>query len=96
MAQVRHRPQYRYLKHDLRNEPGGRRGVKCSKYYSKYGEQRLTGGIMCVWCTHSVCYGFHCIPHSEGWNGGRGGVVVTPLAEPTSYMQALFAAINAV
>jgi hypothetical protein len=68
MAQVRHRPQYRYLRHDLRNEPGGRRGVKCSKYYSKYGEQRLTGGIMCVWCTHSVCYGFHCIPHGEGRN----------------------------
>lgn len=23
---------------------------------------------MCVWCTHSVCYGFHCIPKSEGRN----------------------------
>ncbi|KIM72577.1 hypothetical protein PILCRDRAFT_739791 [Piloderma croceum F 1598] len=46
MPQVRYQPQYRYLKHDTRNEPGGRRGAKCSKYYSKYGEQRLTGGIM--------------------------------------------------
>ena len=23
---------------------------------------------MCVWCTHSICYGFHCIPKSEGRN----------------------------
>ena len=23
---------------------------------------------MCVWCTHSVCYGFHCIPRGEGRN----------------------------
>jgi len=23
---------------------------------------------MVVWCTHSVCYGFHCIPMAEGRN----------------------------
>jgi hypothetical protein len=23
---------------------------------------------MCVWCTHSVCFGFHCIPRGEGRN----------------------------
>jgi hypothetical protein len=23
---------------------------------------------MVVWCTHSICYGFHCIPESEGRN----------------------------
>ena len=23
---------------------------------------------MCVWCTHSICYGFHCIPHGKGRN----------------------------
>lgn len=23
---------------------------------------------MCVWCTHSICYGFHCIPRGEGRN----------------------------
>ncbi|KZP10585.1 hypothetical protein FIBSPDRAFT_757998 [Athelia psychrophila] len=68
LPQIRHRPRYPNLKHDLRKEPGGRRGVKCSKFYSKYGEQRLTGGIMCGWCTHSVCYGFHCIPRGEGRN----------------------------
>jgi hypothetical protein len=23
---------------------------------------------MCIWCTHSICYGFHCIPQGEGHN----------------------------
>jgi len=23
---------------------------------------------MCVWCSHSICYGFHCIPNGEGHN----------------------------
>lgn len=68
MPQIRLRPKYPGLKHDVRGDIGGKRGAKCSKFYSKYGEQRLTGGIMCVWCTHSVCYGFHCIPRGEGRN----------------------------
>jgi hypothetical protein len=68
MPQIRHRPSYPALKHDQKNETGGNRGAKCSKYYSQYGEQRLTGGIMCAWCTHSICYGFHCIPSGEGRN----------------------------
>ncbi|KAF8871836.1 hypothetical protein BD779DRAFT_1453446 [Infundibulicybe gibba] len=68
MPQIRFRPKYPRLKHDVRGDVGGKRGAKCSKFYSKYGEQRLTGGIMCVWCTHSVCYGFHCIPRGEGRN----------------------------
>lgn len=69
MPQIRHRPKYPGLKYDLRNEPpGGKRGDKCGKYYAQYGEQRLTGGIMCAWCTHSICYGFHCIPRGEGRN----------------------------
>jgi hypothetical protein len=68
MPQIRHRPKYPRLKHDSQTDPGGRRGEKCSKYYSQYGQRRLTGGIMCAWCTHSVCYGFHCIPQGEGRN----------------------------
>ncbi|KAF8881979.1 hypothetical protein BD779DRAFT_1397130, partial [Infundibulicybe gibba] len=68
MPQIRLRPKYPALKHDVRGDIGGKRGAKCSKFYSKYGERRLTGGIMCVWCTHSVCYGFHCIPRGEGRN----------------------------
>ena len=35
-------------------------------YMRQRCQWRLTGGIMCVWCTHSVCYGFHCIPLGEG------------------------------
>lgn len=38
----------------------------CRKYYAKYSGRKLTGGIMVPWCTHSVAYGFHCIPISEG------------------------------
>ena len=53
---------------DVQSDAGGNRGAKCSKYFTQYGERRLTGGIMCVWCTHSVCYGFHCIPRGEGRN----------------------------
>lgn len=68
MPQIRHRPHYPSLKYDRQADPGGARGDKCSKYYSQYGEQRLTGGIMCAWCTHSICYGFHCIPRGEGRN----------------------------
>jgi hypothetical protein len=66
MPKIRQRPTYPGLRYDRVKEKQGKRGGKCSKYYSKYGQQRLTGGIMCVWCTHSICYGFHCIPSSEG------------------------------
>ena len=68
MPQIRHRPKYPNLKHDAKHESTINRGDKCSKYYSTYGQQRLTGGIMCAWCTHSICYGFHCIPQGEGRN----------------------------
>lgn len=67
MPAIRRRPRYPKLKHDQVNE-GSKRGATCSKFYGQYGQQRLTGGIMCVWCTHSVCYGFHCIPQGEGRN----------------------------
>ncbi|KAK7055927.1 hypothetical protein R3P38DRAFT_3304967 [Favolaschia claudopus] len=68
MPKIRDRPVYPKLKYDTQPDSGGKRGGKCSKFYSQYGERRLTGGIMCVWCTHSVCYGFHCIPKGEGRN----------------------------
>ncbi|KAF6765754.1 hypothetical protein DFP72DRAFT_798093 [Ephemerocybe angulata] len=68
-----HRPTYpflensSYLKQEEKlQEAAGKRGDRCGKYYSQYGERRLTGGIMVCWCTHSICYGFHCIPFSEG------------------------------
>lgn len=68
MPQIRHRPIYPKLKYDLKADASSNRGTKCSKYYSQYGEQRLTGGIMAAWCSHSICYGFHCIPKGEGRN----------------------------
>ncbi|KAJ7141261.1 hypothetical protein C8R44DRAFT_547181, partial [Mycena epipterygia] len=67
MPAIRLRPRYPRLKHDQVTE-GSKRGATCSKFYGQYGQQRLTGGIMCVWCTHSICYGFHCIPQGEGRN----------------------------
>ncbi|KAJ7075683.1 hypothetical protein B0H15DRAFT_925413 [Mycena belliarum] len=68
MPKVRERPAYPKLKYDTKLDAGGKRGAKCSKFYSQYGERKLTGGIMCAWCTHSICYGFHCIPKGEGRN----------------------------
>jgi hypothetical protein len=69
MPVIRSRPRYPKLIHDQKKDnPGSRRGDKCGKYFSEYGQRRLTGGIMAVWCTHSICYGFHCIPEAEGRN----------------------------
>ncbi|KAL0573495.1 hypothetical protein V5O48_008472 [Marasmius crinis-equi] len=69
LPQIRIRPQYT-LRGDGCPETtvDTDRGGKCSKYYSTYGQKRLTGGIMAAWCTHSICYGFHCIPKGEGRN----------------------------
>jgi hypothetical protein len=33
-----------------------------------YKKAHLTGGIMVLWCQHSVCLGFHVIPTTEGRN----------------------------
>ncbi|KAF9476550.1 hypothetical protein BDN70DRAFT_812128 [Pholiota conissans] len=70
LPQIRHRPRYPNLPYENGRDAGGKdkRGDGCQKFYSTYGQSRLTGGIMCVWCTHSVCYGFHCIPSAEGRN----------------------------
>jgi len=69
MPQIRSRPRYPHLKGDNRAEAtSGRRGGGCSKHYAKYGQRRLTGGIMVCWCSHSIAYGFHCIPNAEGRN----------------------------
>ncbi|KAF8203233.1 hypothetical protein BJ912DRAFT_1102840 [Pholiota molesta] len=67
---IRDRPSYPSFPNDSGSDKANqeKRGEGCNKFYAKYGESRLTGGIMCVWCTHSVCYGFHCIPSAEGRN----------------------------
>ncbi|KAF8993536.1 hypothetical protein BDQ17DRAFT_1392624 [Cyathus striatus] len=69
MPKVQNRPQYPNLKHDqVEDKSISGRGEKCAKYYAQYSQQCLMGGIMVAWCTHSICYGFHCIPRSEGHN----------------------------
>lgn len=68
MPPIRHRPKYPKLDDNEDKDRSGPRGDRCGKYYSEYGEKRLTGGIMVCWCQHSMCYGFHCIPKSEGRN----------------------------
>ncbi|KAG2347970.1 hypothetical protein BDR05DRAFT_875440 [Suillus weaverae] len=40
----------------------------CNKFYKTYSKNNLTGGILILWCTHSVCLGFHSIPVVEGQN----------------------------
>ena len=68
MPQIRHRPCYPNLPHDGIADRNKDRVANCRKYYEQYSQKRLTGGIMVCWCTHSVCYGFHCIPVGEGRN----------------------------
>ncbi|KAJ3504073.1 hypothetical protein NLJ89_g8132 [Agrocybe chaxingu] len=68
MPQIRSRPTYPNLKHDQNLEKSGQRGAKCSKHFTEYGKKRLTGGVMICWCSHSIAYGFHCIPKAEGRN----------------------------
>ena len=38
----------------------------CGKYYNTYKKQGLIGGLMVLWCRHSICVGFHVIPTCEG------------------------------
>ncbi len=67
MPQIRNRPAYPGLKYETETKIS-QQGGTCNKYFNQYGESGLTGGIMCAWCTHSICYGYHCIPRSEGRN----------------------------
>jgi len=41
---------------------------ECGKYYEKYHKAGLVGGLMVLWCQHSICVGFHIIPTCEGRN----------------------------
>jgi hypothetical protein len=40
----------------------------CGKYYETYKKPSLVGGLMVLWCRHSICVGFHVIPTFEGRN----------------------------
>lgn len=68
MPVIRKRPRYPGIPKDGKADEPKDRGGTCSKYYDTYGTEGLTGGIMVCWCTHSIAYGFHCIPKNEGRN----------------------------
>jgi hypothetical protein len=46
----------------------GREAGRCQKFYSTYGKQKFTGGVMAFWCKHLTCLGFHIMPRAEGRN----------------------------
>ncbi|KIK55617.1 hypothetical protein GYMLUDRAFT_175271, partial [Collybiopsis luxurians FD-317 M1] len=68
LPQIQLQPMYPHLKHNGKAEVNREGSVTCQKYYDKYSQKCWTGGIMVCWCSHSICYGFHCIPVAEGQN----------------------------
>jgi len=73
--QVRYRPRYpgipsdgAYERNVVFNGNEVMDDAMCNKYFAQYGRKGYTGGILALWCTHGVCYGFHCIPEGEGRN----------------------------
>ena len=39
---------------------------RCNKFYDAERKLRMNGGIMVLWCPHSICLGFHVIRTGEG------------------------------
>ncbi|KAH8107223.1 hypothetical protein BXZ70DRAFT_1060730 [Cristinia sonorae] len=72
---IRSRRTYPKLRHDgtvldrgAESKDGDSGLGGCKKYYSIYSKSSLAGGIMALWCTHSICLGFHTMPIAEGRN----------------------------
>lgn len=66
---IRTRPHYPALQGDGLSEDNMEKlDSECGKYYSTYKKATLTGGLMVLWCRHSICLGFHVIPTTEGRN----------------------------
>jgi len=63
---IRHRPYYEGRDDDQNIDAS--ESSECKKYYSTYKKQKLTGGVMALWCPHLTCLGFHKIPRCEGRN----------------------------
>ncbi|KAF8523055.1 hypothetical protein BU17DRAFT_44189 [Hysterangium stoloniferum] len=42
--------------------------TECGKYYAPIQKGLLTGGLMILWCNHSIGPGFHIMPKAEGCN----------------------------
>jgi len=72
---VRVRPKYAHIPDDSALEDKLRDLAErttddsvCGKYYNTYKQSGLVGGLMVLWCRHSICVGFHVIPTCEGRN----------------------------
>ncbi|KAF9230538.1 hypothetical protein BU15DRAFT_69113 [Melanogaster broomeanus] len=67
LPQVHNRRIYSKLKYDTQamDHDADQLG-DCNKFYKTYSKNNLTGGILVLWCTHSICLGFHSIPIAEG------------------------------
>jgi hypothetical protein len=75
---LRVRPYYEGK--DVVKERSVKEDGTCTKLYSTYAKNKLTGGnlscsknnltegIMALWCPHMVCIGFHAMPDCEGRN----------------------------
>ncbi|KAH8105834.1 hypothetical protein BXZ70DRAFT_1036489, partial [Cristinia sonorae] len=71
LPQIRSRRVYPKLRNDgspTDRLPEDKSDSGCNKYYSTYSKSNLAGGIMVLWCTHSICLGFHTMPVAEGRN----------------------------
>ena len=70
--QIRIRPKYTNIRHDGLGEDKlqihNNGDSQCGKYYETYKKAGLIGGLMVLWCRHSICLGFHVIPTTEGRN----------------------------
>lgn len=74
LSAVRRRRVYPKLYHDAQpldqstTEKDEAASGDCNKFYKTYAPNCLTGGILVLWCKHSICLGFHSIPIAEGRN----------------------------
>lgn len=61
------RPFYEGRDTEGRSTDGIEQGEQvCQKYYETYKKDKLTGGLMALWCTHLVCIGSHKMSEAEG------------------------------
>lgn len=60
------RPQYPYLYEGTEVEEQHADKSPCEKAFQSYN--KLTGGVMCIWCRHRICVGFHIIESGESRN----------------------------
>ncbi|KAI8974547.1 hypothetical protein BD414DRAFT_399949, partial [Trametes punicea] len=66
---IRARRVYPKLRYDgMSTDMGTDELGECNKFFKTYPRNQLAGGILVLWCRHSICLGFHTIPVAEGRN----------------------------